>query len=271
MKLIIKSILSFFKDGGPLYASSIAYLFLMSFVPFCLFLITIFGYFLGENQEFHDFFSARLLRFFPAATSEISEGLSAVVKYRKIGQLTLIIYAYFSYLLYLSLESAIHVVFQEKVRRSRLISIVLSFFIFTLIALLIIISFTATSIIQLLNLIIMDSTGLQIGVLTGFLIKFVIPVVFVFMTATILYKLLPVKKTALRNAFWGSLFTTILLEAARHFFTLYVVIAANQFGAIYGSLSSVVIFLLWIFYAACIFLIGAELVKHLDDAERRLQ
>ncbi|TRZ85160.1 hypothetical protein D4R89_12725, partial [bacterium] len=97
MKLILKSFISFFKDNGPLYAGSIAYFFLMSFVPFCLFLIAIFGYFLGENKEFYEFFSTRLMRFFPAATSEISRGLTAVVTYKKIGLLTLIIYAYFSH------------------------------------------------------------------------------------------------------------------------------------------------------------------------------
>lgn len=269
MKVILKSIFSFFKDAGPLHASSIAYFFLMTFVPFCLFLITIFGYFLGENKEFYEFFSARLIRFFPAATSEISRGLSALIMYRKIGHLTFIIYAYFSYLLYLSLERAIHVVFQEKVRRPRLISIIMPFFIVTLIAVLITISFTATSVIQVLKLMILDSTGLQVGIITGFLIQFVIPVFFVFITVTILYTLLPVKKTALRNAAWGGCFTAIFLEAARHFFTLYAVNAASRFGAIYGSLSSMVIFLLWIFYAACIFLIGAEIVKNLGDAERK--
>jgi membrane protein len=271
MKLLLKSLIAFFKDNGPLHAGSIAYFFLMSFVPFCLFLIAIFGYFLGDNKEFYAFFSARMTRFFPAATSEISRGLTAIVTYRRIGIVTLIIYAYFSYLLYVSVESAIHLIFQEKAKRSRLISIIMSFFIISLIAVLITISFAATSVIQMLKLIIMDSTGLQIGIITGFLIRFVIPVFLVFIIATILYKLMPVKKTAFRNSLWGGFFTAIFLEVARHFFTLYVVNAAGRFGTIYGSLSSVVIFLLWVFYAACIFLIGAEIVKNLSDAERKMR
>jgi uncharacterized BrkB/YihY/UPF0761 family membrane protein len=36
---------------------------------------------------------------------------------------------------------------------------------------------------------------------------------------------------------------------------------------IYGSLTAVVAFLLWVFYAACIFLIGAEIVKNLESAK----
>ncbi|MBU2235044.1 MAG: YihY/virulence factor BrkB family protein [Proteobacteria bacterium] len=84
----------------------------------------------------------------------------------------------------------------------------------------------------------------------------------------LLYALLPVKKITLRNALCGGVFTALLLEAARHLFNLYVVNVATQIGAIYGSLSSFVIFLLWIYYSACIFLIGAEIVCTLDVSPR---
>ena len=60
-----------------------------------------------------------------------------------------------------------------------------------------------------------------------------------------------------RFSWWESIFFTN--DAVRHLFNLYVVNIATQIGAIYGPLSGFVIFLLWIYYAACIFLIGAEL------------
>ncbi len=56
MKLVLKSLVTFFKNNGPLHAGSIAYFFLMSFVPFCLFLIAIFGYFLGKTKNSTNFF-----------------------------------------------------------------------------------------------------------------------------------------------------------------------------------------------------------------------
>lgn len=269
MKLILRSLVAFYRDDGPLHAGSIAYFFLMSFAPFCLLLIAIFGYFLGDNKDFYEFFAARLIRFFPEATSEISMGLTAIVTYRKIGILTVIVYAFFSYLLYSSLETAVHVIFQEKAKRSRLVSVIMSFVMISFIAGFIIVSFAATSAIEILKLAIMDTTGLQIGILTSFLIRFLIPVLLVFIVVTTLYKFLPVRKTTLRSAFGGGLFTAILLEGARHLFTFYVVKTAAQFGAIYGSLSSLVIFLMWIFYAACIFLVGAEMVEMLDASKRR--
>ena len=264
----MKSILSFFKNNGPIHAGSMAYFFLMSFVPLCFLLIAIFGYFLGENKEFYEFFSVRAIRFFPAATAKISSGLTALIKYRKIGTYSLVLYTYFSYLLYRSLESAIHVIFQEKGKRPQLISIVMSFFMIGMIAGFIIISFVATSIIQMMYTMFTDSTGFRIGTVESFLIRFVIPVFFVFIAATIVYLLVPVKKITFHDALYGGVFTTLLLEAARHLFNLYVVKIATQIGAIYGPLSSFVIFLLWIYFAACIFLIGAEIVFTLDASPR---
>lgn len=269
MKLILRSLVAFYRDDGPLHAGSIAYFFLMSFAPFCLLLIAIFGYFLGDNKEFYEFFATRLMRFFPEATSEISVGLAAIVTYRKIGILTLIVYAFFSYLLYSSLETAVHVIFQERAKRSRLVSVIMSFVMISLIAGFISVSFAATSAVEILKLAILDKMGLQIGIFTAFLIRFLIPILLVFIVVTTLYKFLPIKRTTLRSAVRGGLFTAIFLEAARHLFTFYVVKTAAQFGSIYGSLSSLVIFLLWIFYAACIFLVGAEMVEMLNASQRR--
>jgi membrane protein len=264
MNVILKSILSFFKDSGPIPAGSIAYFSLMSFIPFCFVLIAIFGYFLGDNKEFYEFFSARAMRFFPSATAKISEGLTALVTYRKIGIFSLVIYAYFSYLLYRSVESAIHLIFREKGQRSPLISVVMSFLMISIVAGFIIVSFATTSLIEMLDMMFTDFTGLRTGFVASFLIRFVMPVFLVFLTTSILYALVPMKKIALHHAFCGGAFTTLLLEVARHLFNLYVVNIATQIGAVYGPLSSVVIFLLWIYYAACIFLIGAEIVHRLD-------
>jgi uncharacterized BrkB/YihY/UPF0761 family membrane protein len=42
------------------------------------------------------------------------------------------------------------------------------------------------------------------------------------------------------------------------------VVNVFKLGTIYGPLSAFVIFLLWVFYSSCIFLIGAEVVHNLE-------
>jgi membrane protein len=48
---------------------------------------------------------------------------------------------------------------------------------------------------------------------------------------------------------------------AKHLFTWYVGTVVKM-GTIYGSLTAFVVFLLWVFYSSCIFLIGAEIVHN---------
>jgi membrane protein len=111
--------------------------------------------------------------------------------------------------------------------------------------------------------------SLRIGKMTGHLARFVVPVLVVFFTVTLFYTVVPMKNIPVRQAFKGALFTTLFLEIARHFFTTYIVATASHYGAVYGSLSTVVIFLLWVFYSACIFLIGAEVVRNLTSERGR--
>jgi len=54
----------------------------------------------------------------------------------------------------------------------------------------------------------------------------------------------------------------------KHIFTLYAITKVSQLGNIYGPLTAIVIFLLRVFYAACIFLVGAEFVRNLEKADQ---
>jgi membrane protein len=82
-----------------------------------------------------------------------------------------------------------------------------------------------------------------------------------FFTITVVYILFPKSKVKLSHAFAGALFTTVFLEIAKHLFTWYVGTVV-KFGTIYGPLTAFVVFLLWVFYSSCIFLIGAEIVHN---------
>ncbi len=261
--MLVKSVFDFFRDGGLMLAGSLSYFSVMATVPFCLFLVTIFGYFLGEEKAFYQFLSARLTSYFPDVTREITEELRRIITYRGLGKLSLALYGFLSYQLYSSLETATNVIFKVKVKRSFVVSLILSFGIVTAIIAFILISFSATSLISVLTPIQELFPGLKIGGATVFLIRFVIPFVIMFVTVAMLYLLLPKTRVAFRHACSGALFTAVFLETAKHLFTLYVV-NVFRLGTIYGPLSAFVIFLLWVFYSSCIFLIGAEVVHNLD-------
>ena len=261
IKIFARSFFDFFKDGGPMLAGSLSYFFMMAFIPFCLFLATIFGFFLGRYQEFYQFLHNKLIDFFPAITSGITRELSKLITFKGIGILSIVIYGIFSYQVFFSFENALNVIFKVKKKRHFFWSFILILILITFILIIILISFIATSIIPLLKTLKATFPQLRIGMITSFLIGYVIPFFIILFTVIILYILLPKTKVRTSHAFIGAFFTTAFLEVAKHLFTWYVQ-AIVQFGTIYGSLSAFVLFLLWVYYSSCIFLIGAEIVHN---------
>jgi membrane protein len=263
IKLFCRSIIDFFRDGGMMLAASISYFSMMAVLPFCLFLIAIFTYFLGHDEAFFNFFTAKLLNFFPKAAQQIARELRDALSYRGIGTFTFIAYGLMSYQLYSSLESAINVVFKIKDKRSFISHLLISLFLITLLIIFFLLSFGASSTISVLNTFKNDIPGLQIHAITSFIIKYIVPFILAFVTISTLYIILPKRKIRWRNALAGALFATVFHEGAKHIFTFYVV-KVVKLGTVYGPLSAFIIFLLWGFYSSCIFLIGAETVHNLE-------
>src|SRR4030067_601809 len=219
MKIIIKSVTDFFKYDGPLLAGSISYFFVMALIPFSFLIIAIFGYFLGEKREFYTFLLNKLLDLFPKATYSITKELGNIITFKRIGLFTLLIYGIFSYQLYSAVERALNIIFKITVKRSFIISILLSISLVTLMIILLLISFGATSVISMAKFLDQFFPGLVISRIAGFLIAFVIPLFLITLTVTALYKLLPMKKVLFSHAFLGGVSPAVLIEAAQHVYS----------------------------------------------------
>jgi membrane protein len=265
MKILIKSFLDFFRHDGPIYAGSITGFFLMSFVPFCLLLVSLFGYFLSEHKEFFDFFVGHTESFFPQAASQITMMLSSAILYRQQGIFTGVLYFYFSYQLYMALETSVNRIFGIESKRSILVSIFFAAVFVILVTILIIISFAVTSAISVPELIERFLVMLRINKIITLIIGNLATLVLSLLVISLLYVLLPMRRISLKHAVLGGVFTSCMIEAAKHLFTFYMLKQGTRYGVIYGPLTAFVIFLLWILYASSIFLIGAAVVHNLDQ------
>ncbi|NWF75308.1 MAG: YihY/virulence factor BrkB family protein [Nitrospirae bacterium] len=266
-RIIFKSFIDFIRDNGFMLAGSLAYFSMMALVPLCIFLITIFGYILGHYHGFYEFFSNRLISFFPEITSNITKELGNLIKFKGIGTISLILYGILSYQVFASLQNALNTIFKVKKKRKFIWSIIVSLTIVTLMILILIVSFMATSLIPLLRALKQLFPELKVGLITAFLIQYFIPFLMIFFNVCIIYIFFPKTKVKISNAFIGALFTTTLLEIAKHIFTWYIGTIA-KFGTIYGPMTAFVVFLLWVFYSSCIFLIGAELVYNMANYKK---
>ncbi|MFC7607401.1 YihY/virulence factor BrkB family protein [Teichococcus aestuarii] len=85
-----------------------------------------------------------------------------------------------------------------------------------------------------------------------------------------IYKFLPDRRLEWRDVLVGAVVTTLLFNVGKTLIGLYL--GSSAIGSTYGAAGSAVIVLLWIYYSAQIFLLGAEFTKAYAirrDAEAR--
>ncbi len=103
--------------------------------------------------------------------------------------------------------------------------------------------------------------------LTAMLVR-ISPLFLVIVAFTIMYVIIPYRRVRIRHALIGATVTALLFQALRWGFTLYVT-AFPSYKTLYGTLSVIPIFLLWIYLVWCVVLFGAELVAAFPEWRRR--
>ena len=73
--------------------------------------------------------------------------------------------------------------------------------------------------------------------------------VFIFATVCLIYKLVPYKRRAWRDLLPGALVAALLFELGKALFVLYLE-NVQSLEAVYGSLTSVIVLLLWLYFSA---------------------
>ncbi len=263
IKSLGNSLTSFFRNECFYLAASIAYFLIVSLVPLSLLIVALFGHLLGGNQELYRYLLSRLINFFPAVTSGITNELRNLITYKGISMITFFIYGFLALQLFYSVEHAMNVIFKVPKKRHFLLSLFWTIFIVTLVIIFWLLSFTVSSIAGVFRQHPMNVFGIQIGYRAAILLKYVAPFVLVLLTFTTVYKIVPRVKVSLRDAFSGALLVTVLWELAKHFFTWSVKNIAF-IGTIYGSLTTFILFLLWMYYLSCLFLLGGEFVNNIS-------
>ncbi|MBI4824734.1 MAG: YihY/virulence factor BrkB family protein [Nitrospirae bacterium] len=266
LKIIFRSIRDFLKEDGVVLSSYLSFVSIVTALPFCLLIITAFGYLIKEHQAFQGFFLEKLIGFFPQAVVGITEELKRLITFRGIGKWSIMVYFFFSYQFFIALQRAVNAMFKVKKQLSFFRSIFFSLVVVTIVITVLLLSFVLTSFIPLIS-VFTEEMPFKAGWISAYLIRFVVPFLLMLTIAVSLYVILPMKKVKLRHAFVGGLFTAVMLESAKHIFTWYVG-SVSRLGAIYGSLTVFVVFLLWVFYCSSLFLIGASLVNNLEGDKK---
>ena len=94
----------------------------------------------------------------------------------------------------------------------------------------------------------------------GLSLAWAIPPVLSFAVFLGLYRVLPASRPRVRDVWPGALVGAAGYELAQHGFSLYLMTSGGD-GAVYGSIGAVVAFLVFVFVASNVFLLGAEVAS----------
>jgi membrane protein len=109
---------------------------------------------------------------------------------------------------------------------------------------------------------------LDIGPILRFILKYPMPFFFTFWMSFLIYKIVPNKKIQFKPALQAAFFTSLLWEVAKQLFGWYV-LHLGRFSMVYGSLSTLVIFFLWIYYSSATLILGGEVAFLLEKGRNR--
>jgi membrane protein len=249
----------YMKDGGIYQSAAISFYAILSFAPLIFFLIRVFALLLGRHVDMRQAVLQFVRNAYPAISPDFSARISNISAGPGSGWLSFIIFLWVGSLVFSSLDYSINRVFRSHHKRRFFRSRLTAFALVILSGILFTVSFWLTYIPTFIrkHYAFLGSSK-AIPFLTASVFVKAVPVALTCLSFMLLYRLLPTKKIALKYAAAGGVAAGLLWEAAKLIFTWYV--GRIESVSLYGSFTTIIFFMLWIYYSATIFLLVAEVL-----------
>lgn len=266
--LLWQALKKFNDDNGFFLSSGITFNILINLIPFILLLSALVGTYLYKDQEVLDHIHAYLRDMAPAFDPKVMGNLMDLIQNRKIsGILGFVGLLWFSTWVFSSLRIAFNIVFRVEKSRGMLWGIGIDLLMILLVGVLLLVSLTLSSLVTFLQGY-HGQIPVAIGPTIQWSLKYVLPFLLTFCMFFLVYKVIPHTKVHFKSALQAALFAGLLWELAKHLFGWYIVHVA-QYSIFYGSLSTVVIFVLWVYYSSMILVVAAEFAYFLEKDRQK--
>jgi membrane protein len=263
----------FRQNQGLLLSGAIAYYTLLSVIPMLILILIVLSHFIEPDQLIGTM-STFLEIAIPGYAAMLTEQVRVFLQYRGlIGTVGILILLFFSSIAFTVLENAISVVFRRVrvQRRHFLISSIIPYLFILLITLGILTLSLIVGALEHLESAQLVVFGHKFGLGAAFgLAVYVLGIIAEVFLVTAFYLVLPVGPTTFRHALIGGLAATILWEITRRVIVWYYK-TYTFVNLIYGSLASVVVFLLSVEAVAVIILLGAQVIAELEHVNEKIR
>lgn len=242
-----KAYKKFNTDRCPLLASALVHATTFSLFPLLLGLLSLSVFILGSSEGIIDKIMPVINQIFPAGIDEIIRNITAIRQTSiAIAAIGFIGFMWASASVFRAIESTLNVIWKVKkdrpFLRKSLITIGSAFLVFI-------------GLFGSFGLTIWGSAAGATGI-ARFLpeMSFLASIVLF----GLVFKIFPNRRVRWKEAYFGAVFTGVFWEIAKYLFSIYIVRVVD-YSKLYGSLSTIIILFLWLYYSAYIFLFGAEL------------
>jgi membrane protein len=266
--LLWQALRKFNDDNGFFLSSGIAFNILINLIPFILLLLALVGTYLYNDQQVLNHIRAYLRNVAPTLDPKIIGSLMDLIETRQIvGILGFVGLLWFSTWVFSSLRIALNIVFRIEKGRGMLWGIGVDLLMILLAGTFLLVSMILSSMVTFLQGY-HGQIPVAIGPTIQWILKYLLPFFLTYCMFVLIYRIIPSKKIHSTSALQAALFSSLLWELAKHLFSWYIVHLAGH-SIFYGSLSTLVIFVLWVYYSSTILVLGGEFAYFLEEDRQR--
>jgi len=271
-KIIKLSIVKFFDDHGPFLASGLSFDLVLYCLPLPFIFVSVLGYTVVGSEQAMAWTQDTIKDLLPGSEKLFLEALDTIMTNRgPLGLTGLTMFVIFSSAVFSSARHVLNAVFRVETPATFLKGKMVDLILMVIMSLLLITTALFSS-----GLSLMQALGETLPVMREILdpFKVLLGKILSFAFLTVLFALFYGFSTTFRlshPAIWvGALTGASLFEASKWAF-LYYVSMAKLMTAFYGVLSSLMFFIIWIYYASVVFILGAEIGWAYDQIRKTNQ
>jgi YihY family inner membrane protein len=242
-------------------AAAIAFYAILSLIPLFLLTLLVAGYFFSAHPQVQKDIAENIRAIHPFFSDDLLTNIVKLKeKRRAVGWIGIISLLWLSAMIFEALEKALNIIFRAKTLRNFVKSKLLAM---TMIPLGWLVSITSVGVTYLATVLWKQSMLPKSGFLSHFFTlipRYLLPYLLTVAFVALLYRIIPKARISLRGAVGGAVIFATLLEAAKYFFAWYIANYTN-YDEIFGSMETVVLLVIWVFYVAMMLLFCAELIS----------
>jgi membrane protein len=263
LRLLQEALKKFNRDHGFFLSSGMTFNLLICLIPFILLLLSLVGTYLYSSRQVLNTIREYLENVVPSLDPRIMRNILRITRDRKIvGILGMGGLIWTCTWVFSSMRTAFDIVFQAKTGRGFLWGKTIDVLMIFLAGIALLLSMTLTSAVTFLQSFRVQPV-IVIGPVLRWFLRYLAPFLFTYLMFFLIYKIIPNRKISIRPALRAALFASLLWEVTKHLFSWYV-LHLGRFSIVYGSLSTLIIFFLWIYYSSAVLLLGGEIAFLLE-------